>query len=269
MGRKRKYITKHLSEYVIEGTTATDEKITDYSAWFKDHPEFDDKDDGNPITDEIDEVYQNFHFGFEYPYKPEATKDLDMTHDKRMLREPEYFREHFMKQYDIHEHTKYCEVIKQWEKDFKENLINDLAETYLWGDSKPELKKHVSFPANNTGKLGSPVRVPTWIWAAPSFAEVIFHFDRIQAVAMAHVLHFTLNGYPTGYIEKSGHIETWCRCTVEEAHNSLMDLYNKGLVFYKFLPPELVDGAARNMGWYANVHYIQHYLDNYGRRIDK
>jgi hypothetical protein len=107
------------------------------------------------------------------------------------------------------------------------------------------------------------------MWAAPTFAEEEFHFDRIQMVALTHVIYFTLTGHDTGYIEKSGHIETWCRCTVEDAHKALTTLCSNGLIYFKFLPDMLVGEAARNLGWFADVPYIQKVLSNYGRRIDK
>jgi hypothetical protein len=112
------------------------------------------------------------------------------------------------------------------------------------------------------GKIQSPVRIPTWMFRKfPDHKS--FELDDIEKVAMAHVIHFTNCDNPTGYIECSGHIENWCKCSVQEAHDALTRLVKRNLIKSHVLAPEFCMGHKRNLGYFVNIGYVHTILNLY------
>ena len=112
------------------------------------------------------------------------------------------------------------------------------------------------------GRIQSPVRIPAWMFRKyPNHKQL--ELNDIEKVAMAHVIHFTNPCNPTGYVECSGNIENWCKCSVEEAHNALVSLTNKNLITQYRLSPELCFGHKRNCGYSVNVEYLHSLLNLY------
>lgn len=141
-------------------------------------------------------------------------------------------------------------------------------ETELNNNILEQLKEGGSEDFNNTvclfpiGKIPSPVRVPTWMFRKFPYNKE-FELDDIEKVAMAHVIHFTNCDNPTGYIECSGHIENWCKCSVEEAHAALQRLVKKKLITSHVLEPEMCRGHKRNLGYFVNIGYVHTILSLY------
>lgn len=160
----------------------------------------------------------------------------------------------------------YDNVIQQYEKDWREALKKDLAESWMW-------KNYDTTPFDENiycmGKLESRlVRIPHWMNATDKFHEAYFHLSTIEKVALAHAIHFTLDCSDYGYIECSGRVEMWCRCSVREAHRAFQLLYRKNLVDYVRVKPAACHNLTRNWGWRANILFIQNTLNNYGRKLD-
>ena len=172
------------------------------------------------------------------------------------------------------EPERYAKDVQKWENDIRESLISALAEMWLFNDE--EKRKKFEFYTRNWGKDfgASPVKIPSWMFAANTFLEENFHFENnTEIVALAHAIHFTSPHCATGYLECSGHIERWCRCTTEEAHEALAELFQRGLLLEPVIirrdtPNNPVNGVSRNLGWKANIPYIESVLKNYGRRIN-
>ena len=105
------------------------------------------------------------------------------------------------------------------------------------------------------GKIQSPVRIPSWMFRKFKHHPVL-ELDDIERVALAHVIHFTSPATPYGYIECSGDIENWCKCSVEDAHNALQRLVSKNLIECTTVPDEICKGHKRNFGYYVNVQFL-------------
>lgn len=143
--------------------------------------------------------------------------------------------------------------------DKETELQNDILRQLKYGGS-PEYNAKISlFPL---GKIQSPVRIPSWMFRKFPYNKT-FELDDIEKVAMAHVIHFTNCDNPTGYIECSGHIENWCKCSVEEAHNALKRLVKKNLITEHVLTPEQCQGHKRNLGYFVNIGYVHTVLSLY------
>lgn len=112
------------------------------------------------------------------------------------------------------------------------------------------------------GMIPSPVRIPAWMFRKfPHNPD--FELDDIEKVAMAHVIHFTNCDNPTGYIECSGHIENWCKCSVEDAHAALKRLEKRNLIKSHVLSPDMCRGHKRNLGYFVNIGYVHTILNLY------
>lgn len=131
------------------------------------------------------------------------------------------------------------------------------------GGSEEYNKNLTLFPL---GKIPSPVRVPAWMFRKYKDHRFL-ELDDIEKVAMAHVIHFTHAGNPCGYIECSGDIENWCKCSVEEAHDALKRLVKKGLITSHKLAPDLCYNHKRNMGYCVNVPFLHEVLSLYAMDI--
>lgn len=206
-----------------------------------------------PVTEEERKLYERFYNGWMNPNFENGPIPLVETIPEALSTTPFGTPE-------------YTDIISEWESGVRAELKDEMAEKWFFGNSD----KGENFEPYMTyfGEIHSPVKVPSWLFAANTFYEENFHFDNIEIVAMAHVLHFTTPHCDTGYIECSGHIERWCRCTAEQVHRTLMNLCKKNLIFFKFLPDEVVFGLNRNLGWRANIDYIESVLRPYGRRVD-
>lgn len=112
-------------------------------------------------------------------------------------------------------------------------------------------------------KFPSPVRVPSWMFRKYPKHKVL-ELNDLEKVALAHVIHFTGTSSLYGYIECSGDIESYCRCSVEEAHNTLNSLVKKNLIEVTTVPPEVCKGHKRNFAYYANIQYLHSLLILYG-----
>lgn len=162
---------------------------------------------------------------------------------------------------------------------FKENIMDDKTiEKYLQEQKQlddiilSQLKVGGSEEYNNSislfpiGTIPSPVRIPCWMFR--KFPKHKFlELDDLEKVALAHVIHFTNADNPYGYIECSGDIESYCRCTVEEAHNALNRLLKKNLIEMRTVPTEICKGHKRNFAYYVNVSYLHSILMLYGTDI--
>ena len=136
---------------------------------------------------------------------------------------------------------------------------NKILEDLKVGGSEEYCNKISLFPI---GKLQSPVRIPTWMFRKfPNNPD--FELNDIEKVAMAHVIHFTNCDNPTGYIECSGNIENWCKCTVKEAHDALISLVNKNMITKHILAPEFCMNHTRNFGYFVNIGYVHTILNLY------
>lgn len=206
-----------------------------------------------PRNEEERKMYEQFYTGYLNPnYDNEPVAAVNRMPDGLLTAYPGT--------------EEYKQTIRDWEKEVRQELRDELAEKWFFGNS--DKAKNFEPYMSHFGEMPSPVRIPSWLFAANTFQELDFRFNLIEIVAMAHVLHFTTPYCDTGYIECSGHIERWCRCTAEQAHATLMKLCQRKLITFKFLPDEAVFGLNRNLGWRANIDYIQSVLDLYGRRVD-
>lgn len=142
----------------------------------------------------------------------------------------------------------------------KEDARNaEILEQLKIGGSEEYNKSISLFPI---GLIPSPVRVPTWMFRKfPEHPQ--FNLDDIEKVAMAHVIHFTNCANNTGYIECSGHIENWCKCSVEEAHNALQRLVDRKLIISHVLDPRDCKDHKRNLGYFVNIPYVHAVLQMY------
>ena len=146
-----------------------------------------------------------------------------------------------------------------------ENQLRDNIIKQLKVGGNPEYDKVISnlFPI---GKIPSPVKMPAWMFRKYPHHKQLELSD-IEKVAMAHVIHFSLPGNLTGYIECSGNIENWCKCTVEEAHEALRRLTKDNLITCHTLEPELCYNHKRNYGYFVNFAYLHELLSLYNMDI--
>lgn len=141
----------------------------------------------------------------------------------------------------------------------EDNLNKQILADILDGAS--EEFKH-SFVLLPIGVVPAPIRIPMWMFRKfPDDPD--FELDDIERVAMAHVIHFTLQGLDSGYIECSGDIENVCKCTTSDAHNALMRLVDKGLITQHIVTPEQCMGHKRNFGYFVNMPYVRSVLLKY------
>lgn len=141
----------------------------------------------------------------------------------------------------------------------EKKLRADLLEQLKVGGSEDYCNTIQLFPLE---LMHSPVLMPSWVFRKfPKHPD--FNLDDIEKVAMAHVIHFTVPDNPTGYIECSGHIENWCKCTVAEAHSALQRLEKRKLIISQVLSPEMCRGHKRNLGYFVNVGYVNAILKCY------
>lgn len=116
------------------------------------------------------------------------------------------------------------------------------------------------------GKIPSPIRIPSWMFRKYPHHKQLELSD-IEKVALAHVIHFTQADNPTGYIECSGDIENFCKCSVKEAHDALKGLVKNNLITEHVLDPKYCLGHKRNLGYYANVPYLHSILSLYKMEV--
>lgn len=141
----------------------------------------------------------------------------------------------------------------------EDNLNAKILEEILDGASDDFKKKFVLLPI---GMIPAPIRIPMWMFRKfPNDPD--FELDDIERVAMAHVIHFTLQGLSSGYIECSGDIENVCKCSVSDAHNALMRLVDRGLITQHTVTPEQCMGHKRNFGYFVNMPYVRSVLLKY------
>lgn len=142
----------------------------------------------------------------------------------------------------------------------KENLLEENIMNQLMFGGTEEYNNRVALL--DLGKMKSPVRIPCWMFRKyPDNPD--FELDDIEKVAMAHVIHFTNAYCVTGYLECSGHIENWCKCTVHEAHKALKRLVKKKLIIQHIIPDDLCYGHKRNLGYTVNIEYVHKVLTLY------
>lgn len=141
----------------------------------------------------------------------------------------------------------------------EEKLQQKILEELKVGGSEDYNENISLFPL---GKIPSPVRIPAWMFRKyPETPNL--ELDDIEKVAMAHVIHFTNCDNYTGYIECSGHIENWCKCSVAAAHNALKKLEKKGFITSHVLDPDDCRGHKRNLGYFVNIAYLHKLLSLY------
>ena len=141
----------------------------------------------------------------------------------------------------------------------EEELCDRILDQLKIGGTEEYNKKITLYPL---GTIPSPVRIPAWMFRKyPDNPQ--FELDDIEKVAMAHVIHFTNCDNPTGYIECSGNIENWCKCSVEDAHNALKRLEKRNLITSHVLSPEYCMGHKRNLGYFVNIRYVHTILSLY------
>ena len=146
----------------------------------------------------------------------------------------------------------------------KEKIRQDkILKQILEGAGEEFLKQFVMFPI---GKLASPVRIPCWMFRKfPDDPD--FELDDIEKVALAHVIHFTTSTNPWGYLECSGDIENWCKCSKEEAQSALKRLIDKNMIFCHVAPEDKCLGHCRNKSYTINIDYLHTILTTYGTDI--
>lgn len=138
-------------------------------------------------------------------------------------------------------------------------VYNDIMD----GASEEFKKKFVLFPI---GKIQSPVRIPCWMLRSfPDDPD--FELTDLEKVALAHVIHFTTADNPYGYLECSGDIENWCKCSKEQAHSVLELLMRKNMIFKKEAPDALTMGHSRKNSYVANIDYLHTILTTYDTDI--
>ena len=163
-----------------------------------------------------------------------------------------------IKQY-IQDHP---EVNDGWKREYiekEEDLQADILRQLKLGGTPEYNAKIALLPL---GKIQSPVRIPCWMFRKFPYNKD-FELDDIEKVAMAHVIHFTNIDNPTGYIECSGNIENWCKCSVEQAHNALRRLERKNMIKSHVLEPQYCSGHKRNLGYFVNIGYVHTILSLY------
>lgn len=164
--------------------------------------------------------------------------------------------------YEELRHQPVDDVKKKWMESYiaeEEARQAEIIRQLKVGGSEEYNNKISLFPL---GLIPSPVRIPAWMFRKyPHNPD--FELDDIEKVAMAHVIHFTNCANPTGYIECSGNIENWCKCSVEEAHNALKRLVKKNLITQHVLDPQYCDGHKRNLGYFVNIDYVHTILNLY------
>lgn len=134
-----------------------------------------------------------------------------------------------------------------------------LQKDILQGASEEFINNYVLFPI---GKIPSPVRIPCWMFRKfPDDPD--FELNDIEKVALAHVIHFTTSTNPWGYLECSGDIENWCKCTTKQAHEALQSLVDKQMIFCNVAPREKCLGHSRNKCYTLNIDYLHTILMTY------
>lgn len=159
----------------------------------------------------------------------------------------------------IKDKNKIIEKYTSKERKRTEKVYSDIME----GASEEFKKKFILFPM---GKIPSPVRIPCWMLRTfPDDPD--FELSDLEKVALAHVIHFTRADNPYGYLECSGDIENWYKCTKEIAHKTLQDLVSKNMIFKKEAPEELTMGHKRKNSYVANIDYLHTILTTYNTDI--
>ena len=141
------------------------------------------------------------------------------------------------------------------EEELEQRILDDLK---VGGNE--DYNSHIClFPL---GDIPSPVRIPSWMFRKyPETPNL--ELDDIEKVALAHVIYFTNRDNDTGYIECSGHVENWCKCTVAEAHKAFKKLEKKGFIHHQVLKPEDCRGHKRNYGYLVSIPYLHTLLSLY------
>lgn len=145
----------------------------------------------------------------------------------------------------------------------EQELRNKVYDEIMVGATDEFRENYFFFPM---GLIHPPVQMPSWMFRELKYHKNLLEGD-LERVALAHVIHFTAPDCPTGYMECTGHIENWCKCSVQEAHDTLIRLEKKGLIIGSALSPKDNYGHARNIGWTVNVPYLQAILDCYMTKI--
>lgn len=141
----------------------------------------------------------------------------------------------------------------------EDDLNNTILSELKVGGSERYNKMITLFPV---GSIPSPIRIPEWMFRHYK-DDPDFNLDDIEKVAMAHVIHYSVSGSNTGYIECSGNIENWCKCGVKDAHNALMRLVNRKLITQHVLNEDDCMGHSRNYGYFVNFPYVRSVLLKY------
>ena len=150
----------------------------------------------------------------------------------------------------------YIKMCRDKEDELNKKIVDDL----MVGASDEYKESYHLFPL---GLFQSPVRIPAWMFRTFPNAHKNFNLNDIEKVAMAHVIHFTNAENPTGYLQCSGNIENWTKCSVAEADAALDSLEEKKLVVSRELPPQYCHGHKRNKGYYVNLYYVHTVLRCY------
>ena len=277
MARKKTF--KPLEYYYVKGTKCS-EPIINYKEYFKDHGidavnaiffgrcnmVGQELDNGIIVTEEMNKVVTKFLFDPLIPLECSLRKRNDyacnIVDKYEELRFAEIDEKDKLKKHEVPLN------LKEWDTQIRQELIADLAETWCWGEDEEKIKEFRWYNMH-WGELPTPVRIPSWMFFTHTYLDhPLSCLSMAEMVALAHIMYFSKPSCSTGYIECSGHIERWCNCTVNDAHDACMSLYFRGLVDFRFLPSVLVYGLNRNLGWKANTVYIQQLLDVMGRRID-
>ena len=146
----------------------------------------------------------------------------------------------------------------------EEDLENEILRQLRFGGT-PEYEEALK-SLIPLGKVPSPVRIPIWMFRKyPNHKQL--ELSDIEKVALAHVIHFTKADNPTGYIECSGDIENYCKCSVKDAHEALKHLVKLGFITEHTLEPRYCFGHKRNLGYYANIPYLHSLLVLYKMEV--
>lgn len=262
MGRLPKKYSKTIEDYYRKDEgILINEGLIDYWQFFNDWEEWElDPINKVDIPDVAKEIYHKF---LTEPIKPQSILQQESNREwSKMSKNMDSIRA----DYNNRPLEDKIGIASNMEDVWKEQLVYDLAEEWCWGPNTEKRHRIENYVKTTFSIMGSPVRVPCWLFASENMLDENLRLTNIEKVALSHALHFLHTS--TGYMECSGGVELWCRCSVEEAHNAFQSLYKKALVQYVPLHPKTCYGLIRNMGWKANVPALDLMLEKYGRRFD-
>lgn len=262
MGRKPQKYYKTKEDYYrtdVESIKLIDEPLIDYYKFFTDWPDAP-FNDAEYLPQYVKDMFDEFLIA---PIKPTSVSNKDiMNLDIASI----YDKDIRISRYDGCVGFAEMEARGlELEQIYQQYLNSELAEEWCWG-KREEVYEVFRKDTNVFTKLGSPVQIPTWLFGCNNMIEEDFNLNIVEMVALAFVIHF--RNLPSGYKECSGHVERWCRCSVETVHKAFQSLYRKRLIDLVPLRYDFVFGLNRNMGWKPNMLYLEVVLRRYGRRFD-